>query len=781
MHILLLMSLLAAEGDLTPAVLEGTVRDAGSRAPLQGVMVLVDSELVATTDGTGAFAARGISPGAHLLSLMGPQGQGFHTRLTLGAGVTLRRAFTLEGPAVEEVKVVQELQRPRHEPGEVTLSQREVASVAGTFGDPVRVIENLPGASRAPGGIGGALIIRGANPADSAVLMDGMQIPLLYHFGGLTSVVNSEFLSEVTFLPGGFGAQYGRATAGVAEVQSAALSCDRLRASASVDPLDAELFGCLPVGRWRVAAAARRSYVDAFLPALLRAGAKDGESPTIVSPAYFDYQVKAERTWQRQRLELFGFGSRDTLKVSRATSAEDADLHLGGAVAFHRFQIRHLVFGDRLTVESAVIPGFLSQTFQDGSTDLSTDHHAGADVYTVQWRETASLHLGDRLTVRGGLDHVLTHWTADFISDLPTLARRYPTPLQDDARTRNPWHRTNTGLDQAYWGELALRPVESLTITPGVRLSNLVFDETQRFVVEPRLAVRWQAGERTALTAAGGVYRKLPEMFSGVLVDGFGQPRLAAERAVHLVAGAERRLGPLDTKLEGFYVRRDRLPSPTDEVEVDNGKAEPVLFRSDGLGRSYGLELMVRLPADDRRRVSGWVAYTLSRSLRADRMGYASGGAEFMSYDPSTPRLGTLASNHQYLSPFDQTHILTAVGRWELPWNMSLGGRFQLVTGNPTTPLDRGEAYYDADSDRYQVRPGSVAAGSSRLPAFHRLDLRLDKRWRFSHWQLTAYLEVVNAYNRRPVEALGYDYRYRTHTELRGLPILPLLGLKGEL
>ena len=39
----------------------------------------------------------------------------------------------------------------------------------------------------------------------------------------------------------------------------------------------------------------------------------------------------------------------------------------------------------------------------------------------------------------------------------------------------------------------------------------------------------------------------------------------------------------------------------------------------------------------------------------------------------------------------------------------------------------------------------------------------------------------MNAYNQRPVEAFGYDYRYRTRTELKGLPVLPLLGIKGEL
>jgi hypothetical protein len=754
------------------AALAGTVRTARG-APFEGVMVLVDGDVAATTDAEGRFSLPRLAPGPHLISLMGPQGQELHHKMALGPGTSLRQSFTLQERVVESVSVVQKVARPRKEAGEVSLSQAEVTQVAGTFGDPVRVIENLPGASRAPGGVGGALIIRGANPADSAVLIDGIQIPLLYHFGGLTSVVNSELLSAITFLPGGFGAQYGRATGGVAEVQSAALACDKLRASASVDPLDAELFGCAPVGRWRVAAAARRSYVDAFLPALLKSAAKEGESPTIVSPTYFDYQVKAERAWDHQRFELFAFGSRDGLKVARATSAEDTDMSLGGSLSFHRLQARHLYFGDRFTLESAIVPGFLGQSFHDGSQDLEEQHHSGADVYTVQWRETATWRLADRLTLRGGLDHVLMHWTADFVTELPTLARRYPTPLLVDLRDENVWNKGNTGLDQAYWAELGLRATEHLTLTPGMRVSNLVFDRSQRFVVEPRVATRWQASPRTGFTAAAGLYRKLPDMLSGVMVEGFGQPALAAERAVQLVAGVERGLGPLETKLEGFYVRRDRLPSPTSEVDVRDGKAEPVLFRSD--------ELMVRLPPQEGRRLSGWVAYTLSRSTRTDRLGFATGGDEFASYDPGTPRLSELTETHEYLSPFDQTHILTTVGRCELPWNMSLGMRFQLVSGNPTTPLERGEAFYDADSDRYQVRPGSVAAGSGRLPTFHRLDVRLDKRWQFSHWRLTAYLDLMNAYNRRPIESFGYDYRFRTRTELKGLPILPLLGLKGEI
>ena len=38
----------------------------------------------------------------------------------------------------------------------------------------------------------GGLIVRGAAPGDTKVFLDGQEIPQLYHFGGLTSVVSTE-------------------------------------------------------------------------------------------------------------------------------------------------------------------------------------------------------------------------------------------------------------------------------------------------------------------------------------------------------------------------------------------------------------------------------------------------------------------------------------------------------------------------------------------------------------------------------------------------------------
>ncbi|MDX2020698.1 MAG: TonB-dependent receptor [Deltaproteobacteria bacterium] len=759
-----------------------TLVDGKTGEPVPGATVMIDGDARGETDADGNLLVRPLRTGPHSVLVMSGEydPKDGEVQIDANVDVPVRYRLTQAEAVVFEVKA--KASRPKREVTEIVLTDSEIKTVPGTMGDPVRVVENLPGMNRAPGGIGGALIVRGANPADSGVYIDGVEVPLLYHFGGLTSVINAEFLGGITFMPGGFGAQYGRATAGIVDVQTKPLTCDRTRALASIDPIDAEAFTCVPLGSWKLALAGRRSYVDAFLPALLEGAAKDGESPTIVTPAYLDYQIKAEHHDAHQRWDIFAFGARDTLKVVRATSAEDADFSLSGGVQFHRLQVRHTYFGNKLTLESALTPGLLKQDFGDKSAELDTQHRSGVTITSLSWKETATYAFSPYIKLRAGIDSQLYHWSADFITELPNLGRTYPSPLIVDPTRQDPWKDGNTDLHQGYWTELVVNPHPDVTLTPGLRVDHLDFDSTERFTFQPRLASRWQINEQTSVKASAGVYQKLPDLFSGVMVDGFGQPNLSAEKAVHITSGAERSLEAVNLSAEVFNVWRSNLPSPTDEVTYKDGKATPVLFKSDGRGHSYGLELMVKRNPAEHRRFNGWVAYTLSRSTRTDRTATLGGINQYASVDPGSARLYELPKvASTYLSPFDQTHILTAVGAWQLPWKMSLGFRFQLVSGNPTTPLEKGRSHFDADSDTYKVQNGSVARASERLPTFHRLDLRFDKRWDFKGWSLTSYLEVMNTYNRRPVEAVGYDYRYAERTELRGLPVLPIVGVKGEI
>jgi len=57
--------------------------------------------------------------------------------------------------------------------------------------------------------------------------------------------------------------------------------------------------------------------------------------------------------------------------------------------------------------------------------------------------------------------------------------------------------------------------------------------------------------------------------------------------------------------------------------------------------------------------------------------------------------------------------------------------------------------------------------------------VRVDRIWTFRLWELSAYLDVQNVYNAQNPEATIYDYRCRGSEAIRGLPILPILGVRG--
>ena len=122
-------------------------------------------------------------------------------------------------------------------------------------------------------------------------------------------------------------------------------------------------------------------------------------------------------------------------------------------------------------------------------------------------------------------------------------------------------------------------------------------------------------------------------------------------------------------------------------------------------------------------------------------------------------------------------HILTALASVKLGRGWEVGARFRYVSGNPYTPPT--SAVFDADAGAYS--PVNGAPFSGRVAAFHRLDLRVDKVWQFASWKLGAYLDLQNSYFRRNAEGQQYNFNYSRTDVIAGLPILPIIGLRGEL
>jgi hypothetical protein len=174
-------------------------------------------------------------------------------------------------------------------------------------------------------------------------------------------------------------------------------------------------------------------------------------------------------------------------------------------------------------------------------------------------------------------------------------------------------------------------------------------------------------------------------------------------------------------------------------------------YDNNGVGRVYGVEVVAR--HETHAGFTGWLAYTLSRSTRRD-----SGETSYR------------------LFQYDQTHILTAVGLYVLPRNWQLSSRLRLISGNPQTPAI--SSVFNSADGSYQPIYGSRF--SSRNPYFCQFDVRIDKRWIFNKWMLNAYLDIQNITNRKNVEDPQYNSDYTQSSSTPGVPILPILGIRGE-
>lgn len=741
------------QGARPPARLIGAIIARGSRNRVPGAFVGCDNVpgLEAYTDEAGHFELEFLA-GECEVRVAAADFNVFQTREAIEPGEVKEVNFYLL-PKVAGFQTVVRGERDKKEVVRRTLSREELMKIPGTFGDPVRVIQNFPGVARAPFLLG-QLIVRGANPNQTLTFFDGVEIPILFHVGGGPSVVNGEFLDRIDFFPGGFGARYGRAVGGVVDVTSRKGASDTWHGVAKIDLLDTSLFVEVPLApKVSVAGAVRRSYIDALLPLVLP---KDPQGGTLlVLPAYWDYQVrldaggkKGEKLSDGSVYSLFAFGSDDQLKVVATGGGRNRDFSIDYHTLFHRLIGTWQYKKGDTTFRLTPYAGFDRIRVDFGVARLT------ADQWTGGLRADLGIEVNRHLTVRGGADisDQLIHGSAE----LPVIkGTQYVSfPGADPATTTQSIAQDVNTFDGALYAEVDVK-LGSFTVTPGIRGSHASIAGQVRNAWDPRLWLRFEPFEGTAIKGSVGLYTQPPPGTS-LVPPPFGSPQLTHERAFQTSLGVSQRVTEfINVDVTGFFNRRyENIVSPGTTIVNADGTVTKVRESNDGLGKAYGLEVMLRHEVS--KRFFGWVAYTLSRSEER--------------------RSGTISDYR--LATFDQTHILTVVGSVRLPWGFELGARFRYVTGRPATPLAHDADYFQADTFAYGSTFGAFR--STRVKDFNQLDVRLDKNFYFRDWTLDIYLDVQNVYNAQNVEGSVYDYRFRQEFDVPGVPILPVIGLKAS-
>lgn len=719
---------------------EGQALEAGARRPLSGARISAAGPdgltAYAEADAQGRFSLVGLADGAWVLAARAPGLRTETVSIEVTAGTVQSVSLYLvrdsrETALLADEELVIETERASSEITERRLSAEEIRYLPGSNGDVVKVVQNLPGVARPPLGIG-QLIIRGTAPEDSRYFIDGTPIPLVFHFAGLTSILPSDAIEEVAYLPGNYSVRYGRILGGLVDLRTDPTLPERSGGYVSVDVYQSALFIEQRLGdRTGLTVSGRRSYIDAVLTPLL-----SGDGPTIQAPRYYDGQVRllheSERgaTW-----DVLAFASDDRF---RFLGDEEDETLAAFADQFQRVRVRRTQDHGAWRQESAWSLGPERRFFEFGASDSDALERRITAAAREEW--TRPLGPEQPLGLRGGLD----------IQGGQEAFRFF-------AEQVNPFEEGEAlFLAPAAYAEVSAR-AGKWTFLPGLRGDLLLYDTgfvTQ--ALDPRLAVRWAVGPSTALKGSVGRFSSLPSLRQ---VDdrADGSAELGAQHSLQTSLGVTQQLsGRTRAEVTAFYNRlsdlivgrEDRLRFFTGPPPVGPFDTDP--YANDGVGMVCGVESQVRYEGPT---AVGLLTVTLSHSERQDR--------------PDEP---------EELFLYDQPVVINALWSQQLPRNWRLGGRLRLGSGNPYTPVVN--RFYDTDSRAFIPVYGERS--SARLPMAYSIDIRVDKTYTFKRWSLQTYLDLQNATFAQNVEVISWNYDYSEETPILSNPPLPVFGLRGE-
>ena len=753
----------------TTGKLRGVVVAKGSGQPLSGVTVDIEGVGKVVTSADGTFAFDDVEPGEVKVTLSRDDLTPLQTHEAIEAGRTLEARYTVELPAPassaddadkDDFEVVVVAPRLVKQVVSTEVGAEEARRVPGTQGDVLKVVENLPGVARASAG-SGQVVVWGAAPQDTRTYVGAVRIPMLYHFGGLRSVLHNDRVASVELIPGGYGAAFGRGLGGLVRVTSRDPARDRLHGSAQLDVLDASAAVTAPIGeRISFALTARRSHIADAAKLL-----EDQSFQSFFTlPQYHDGQARLRyQLGQNEWIEAGGLLSGD--RQSRTQPSNDPSHRVSETrkLYFERYDVAyHKVLADGAEVDVAPWYGHdksgRSGNFGGVPTSIETESHLVG--FRAEWRG----RIAKDWSARTGFDFELVQSSSVRTGSITSPPREgdayvFGRPPADQV-SADRWKTTIASAASYAEGDWALFD-DRLHLTPGIRFEPYFVNVNRRkphdpnapdlgtslqdISIQPRLATRYALSRQLSYKAAVGLYRQppLPDDLSAI----FGNPALGISTGTHYVGGAElRATSTITMETNVFHTTSDNLVARNPSSTPRAGEA---LIQQGG-GRSIGAQLMLRREKG-RGRFFGWLAYTILRSERKDAP-----DARWRLFD------------------YDQTHVLTALGSYDLGAGFEVGARARVASGYPRTPL--AYVYFDARRSRYEPTLGVY--NTDRIPLFFQLDVRVAKRIKVSDSELEIYLDVQNVTARENPEEIAYSPDYSQRRYILGLPLLPIVGAR---
>lgn len=621
-------------------------------------------------------------------------------------------------------------QRVRNAAGKQTLTREELARIPGSSGDPMKAVMALPGLTTVDDG-SSAPAVRGARPQDNAYLVDFLPVGYLFHLGGFASTFNPELIRRFDLASAAWSPEYADVVGAVFDISLRNPRSDRIGGKLDFSLLGGGVLAEGPINeRLSFFLAGRRSWFDLV--------AKDGEDKdegvTYTMPVFHDSQGRllwTLSTDHRLRFDFSTAGDRIDFTTKDGSRAAQRDpVLLGNSNSRQSYRNFALSWdGEFGTLASQQLA--LGQMVNREFTRLGQAGFYDAEVTTSYLREQLRLNWSREhaTTLGGALNSRLVDLVLDFQD--PRCTEFDPNCDLSSAGRVTSVQKTRQNQAEAYANH-RWRIAPAWTATGGLRVSRDAY--LHQTFTEPRLGVEWNLSPRTMLSLGLGRHNQPPPL-EQALKD-IGNPQLAHLRSTQRVLGLTQELD------DGWSLRAEVYGKTFDGYAID----DPVLkYRNGGSGTAQGFELLVKKEGSS--KLTGFFSLSVSKARRRND-----------------------TTGERFRFDYDQPVIATLVGQYKASDAWTWGAKWSYHTGSPYTPVVGTGFYPDG-----RVKPVYGAINSARVPAYHRLDLRLDRK---VSPNFTQYVELINAYNRKNVAGYSYTPDYATRNEVYQLPVLISFGLQ---
>ncbi len=681
----------------------------------------------------------------------------------------------------------------------IDIPIEQIKAVPAMFGetDVLKALQLLPGVQAGAEATAG-LYVRGGNPDENLLLLDGVPVYNVNHMFGMFSVFNPDAIKNVTLYKGSFPAHYYGRLSSVVDIRMKDGDLNQYHGNASVGLVSSKinLEGPIIKGKTSFNISARRTYSDLLLNSAIWLNKQfDFANTDDLSMGYYFYDLNLKLNHKfndNDRLYVSWYSGDDDIyfnyRSSGGANKEKTRLNWrwGNTVAAIRW---NHVLGPKLFMDvSANYTQYRHKMGIHIKEDDKKNNYKGSmginmksGIYDASFRSDFHWSPSSGQDIRFGGSY--THHK--FTPDVMELSMNSSETMDNDSVQTNDFNQT-FGSRHILAHEYQLYAEDDIELTDVIKFNigagYAGFSVNNRYYnsLEPRLSARFLVTDELSVKTGYAYMTQYVHLLSNNVINlptDLWVPvtdKVEPEHSHQWALGAAYSVdGLADFTLEGYYKQMDNLLEYKEGSTYMSGDTDWQNKVAMGKGWSYGLELMAQRSVG---RLNGWIAYTWNKSQRKfDRPGMVINGGR--TFD----------------AKYDRRHKLDITCNYKFSDRFDMSATWLFETGNCGTIYTQ---YYDseilADEKDEQYRYTTTLGyyenrNNFRLNPTHRLDLSFNWHRKLSERvNRTLNLSIYNAYNNRnPFLVYVYTDSYyrgdewveeRTLRQLTLFPILPTLS-----